>query len=477
MDHVKSRMAKGAVWMVAFTFLQRGIGLLSTVILARLLLPEDFGLLALAMTLVSFLEMASAFGFDAAIIQRPDVDRRHLDTAWTFTVAFGCLSAALMAVLAQPTAAFYREPKLEAIIYVIAVGWLIRNFQNIGVVAFQKELEFNKEFWFMASQRFVSFAVTIPLAIWLRNYWALVIGLMSGHVTAVAISFLASSYRPRFSLAATRELFSFSSWMLVNNVLAFLYLKTSHLIIGRFAGASALGLYNLSYELSNMPTNELMAPINRAVFPGYAKLAGDLDALRRSYLEVLSSIALFVLPAGLGLAAVADPMVRVALGSRWLEAIPLIELLGIYGALLSLGTNLAAAYLALGRPQLLSIDHGPIGAAWAVLGVQIVFLPFTFTVGVRVLKLKVCSLLGSLWRPVLASAVMFSCVRLVLSLVPQEDIFGSSIALLLGVSVGASVYGLLVLLLWRLSGSPSGGEAMAVAWLTSRTPFRRLGLS
>jgi O-antigen/teichoic acid export membrane protein len=470
MDHVKSRMAKGAVWMVAFTFLQRGIGLLSTVILARLLLPEDFGLLALAMTLVSFLEMASAFGFDAAIIQRPDVDRRHLDTAWTFTVAFGCLSAALMAVLAQPTAAFYREPKLEAIIYVIAVGWLIRNFQNIGVVAFQKELEFNKEFWFMASQRFVSFAVTIPLAIWLRNYWALVIGLMSGHVTAVAISFLASSYRPRFSLAATRELFSFSSWMLVNNVLAFLYLKTSHLIIGRFAGASALGLYNLSYELSNMPTNELMAPINRAVFPGYAKFAGDLDALRRSYLEVLSS-------------------------SRWLEAIPLIELLGIYGALLSLGTNLAAAYLALGRPQiitalmvarltlliptllLLSIDHGPIGAAWAVLGVQIVFLPFTFTVGVRVLKLKVRSLLGSFWRPVLASAVMFSCVRLVLSMVPQEDFFGSSIALLLGVSVGASVYGLLVLLLWRLSGSPAGGEAMAVAWLTSHTPFRRLGLS
>jgi O-antigen/teichoic acid export membrane protein len=474
-------MAAGAAWMVAFKVTERTLTLASTVILARLLVPADFGVVAMAMSIVATLEVLTSFSMDVAIIQRADVQRRHLDTAWTLNAAFGVAIALLLLVLARPTASFYRAPDLVPVMYALAAGWLVQGFENVGPVAFRRELDFNKEYWYLSAKRVATFLVTIPLAFWLRNYWALVAGTVAGKFFAVAISYYSHPFRPRPSLAGARELLRFSRWLVVNNILYFLNQRTTDVVIGRMAGAQALGTYNLSFEISNMPTTELAAPINRAVLPGYSKMYRDMGSIAGSYLEVIGLIAFFSIPAGAGIAAIADPFVNVVLGPKWLAAIPLIQVLAFYGCVASLHTNSGVAFMAVGRPHLLTLmagvhvavliplllyatrAEGIAGAAHAVLATAVLLTPFNFLLLGRVLHIGPRTLVGPFWRPILGAAFMYSVVRLVLDLIPAGDFNAAAARLAAGIVAGIVSYAVAAALLWRLAGAPTGAEATLLA--------------
>ncbi len=337
--------------MVLARILDRTIGLASTVILARLLVPADFGLVAMATALLALLELLGMFGVDMALIQNATATRRHFDTAWTFNVILGLVIAIALLALAVPAAHFYNEPRLQPIIICLAAAAVLQGFENIGVVAFRKELRFDKEFKLLLSKKLAMFMVTIPLAFLLRNYWALVAGTVVGRVVSVALTYWLQEYRPRFSLAARGELFQFGKWMMISGVLNFTSNRAADFLIGKLSGPRALGLFSLSYEISNLPTSDLIAPINRAIFPGYAQKAVDLGALRRMYLEVIGLIALLAVPAGVGIAAVAELMVPVVLGPKWVDAVPAMTALSFYGVLLALKSNNHYVYLALGRPR------------------------------------------------------------------------------------------------------------------------------
>ena len=168
----------------------RGIAIVSTMVLARLLVPSDFGLIALAASLIGMLEVLGAVGMDMALIQRADAQRRHFDTAWTFHVLFGLVTAALVALLAWPLASFYAEPRLVPVMLMLGLTHALQAFENIGVVAFRKDLEFDREFRYRLTRRVVTtFCVTLPLAFVLRNYWALLIGSVVGAGLSVVLSY------------------------------------------------------------------------------------------------------------------------------------------------------------------------------------------------------------------------------------------------------------------------------------------------
>ena len=173
---VQGRMASGAGWMLLLTFVDRSVGVVSTLILARLLVPADFGIVAMAWSFIFIAELLAAFGFDVALIQKQDATRRHFDTAWTMNVSLGAVILIMMLVAAGPVSRFYDQPAVFWVICALAWSPLIAGFENIGVVAFRKDLDFRKEFAYQIIRRLVGFAVTIPLALLMRNYWALVIG-------------------------------------------------------------------------------------------------------------------------------------------------------------------------------------------------------------------------------------------------------------------------------------------------------------
>ncbi len=489
-------MAVGAAWMVLFKLAERGLGVVSTIVLARLLVPQDFGLVAIAMSLVAVLELMGAFSFDIALIQNRNAERRHYDTVWTFNALFSAFCALVLLVLAKPAAQFYHDHRLENINYVLAFATLVGGFENIGLVFFRKELTFAKEFRFLLGKRLVGFFVTIPLAFTLESYWALVAGIVAMKAAGVMLSYYAHPYRPCFSLAACAELFHFSKWLFINNVLFFLRYRSSDFVIGRIAGAHALGMYNLSLEIASLPTNELVMPINRAVFPGYAKLAKTLAVLRAGYLEVLAAIAMFILPAGVGVALTADFFVPVILGPNWSGLIPVVQLLAISSTLVALQTNNGNIYLALGSPRtltalaLLSVtifvplviwltrENGATGAAWGNLAAVLLMLPINLSVLFRKLELKAPQFLRAIWRPLVSTLGMVGVVLYIKHSILVHWLFLGTMAQLLLVCIaGAVAYSVFIGLLWQLSGRPAGAERYVVNRLAHYRSRRMAGTS
>jgi lipopolysaccharide exporter len=474
---LRSKMAAGALWMVTLKMLDRGIGLISTIVLARLLVPEDFGIVAMATSVLALLELLSTFGFDIALIRQPDIQRSHYDTAWTLNCILEVGMAVALAVLAYPAARYYGDHRVAAVALVLALGPLAQAFENIGIVNFRREMNFRKEFIYLASKRVLSVLIALPLAFALRSYWALVIGTLAGRIIGTSLSYVMEPYRPRFSLAERKTLLGFSQWILFISVLQYLLGRSSDWILGRMAGSRSLGVYNMSFEIASLPASELVAPINRAVYPAYVQIASYREALGREYLTVIGLIAAIALPAAVGLVAVADRTVPLLLGPNWLDAIPLIELLAIAGSIQVLRTNTYSVYLAVGMPRYqvwingvhvallgclmiaLIPSRGAVGAAVAYLVAMICMVPVDLFLVCRVLHLLRRSVLAVIWRPAVAAVTMYGAVRALGN--QLADVTGTlpRIAQLLAlILVGAVTYALVLAALWVLSGRPHSAE-------------------
>jgi lipopolysaccharide exporter len=492
----KGQIASGVGWMALFKLVDRGLAIVSTLVLARLLVPADFGLVAMAMSVIAILELASAFSFDVPLIQRPQVDRTYYDSAWTLNAALAMVCAGATAALAYPTAAFYEEPRLAAVMLVLAIGWVFSAFENVGTVDFRRQLNFRREFYFLAAKRASSFAITMTLAFALRSYWALVIGTVSARALGLALSYLLHPFRPRFSLQHARELFGFSSWLLVNNVLQVMQAKAAHFAVGRLLGPQALGLYTVGAELAQIPTNDMLAPINRVVFPSFSRLNGDLVQLRAAFLSVVSVTTMVALPAAVGIAAVAEPLVLVLLGPNWADAAEVVRILALSAAATAVTSINGSVNLALGQPRLITfaaalrvalliplawvfVAHfGLLGAAYAELLAVLAGLGVSIALALSRLKLVARVVFARLWRQIVASLAMG---YLVYELVYASERAHSSLTalpiLLVAVATGIATYVFFLAVLWWACGRPAGAERTVLEFIQQRLwsrPWMRL---
>ena len=490
-------MARGALWMVFGKVVDRSLGLVSTLVLARLLVPADFGLIAMASSLTALLELLGAFGVDLNLIRRQDAGADQYNTAWTLNLLTGLAVAILMVVFALPMSAFYGEPRLTAVICVMALASALQGLENVGVVAFRKELRFSRDFTLQVVKKVLGFAITIPLALLLRNYWALVLGLVGAQATGVVASYVMHPLRPRLSFAAFHEFFHFSKWVLMNNLFSVAYNRSSDFVIGRLMGVHALGVFNMANELASMPASELVAPVNRAVLPVYARVAHDYDALRREYLFVFGMVSLLAVPAVSGLAAVSPLVVRVLLGPKWQDTSAVLSILAFYGLSRVLGSNAYTACVALGRlkdwfritilhvlllvPLLLVLtrSHGLIGAAIAYVVASMAVLPANIGITVHMLRIPIADMRGVLWRPVVASVAMYVCVRSAMGMTGggEETASRAIVTLALLVLLGLVTYAAGVWVMWWMAGRPEGAEVAAVRKALAESerliPYRR----
>lgn len=471
--------------------LARSLGLISVTILARFLSPADFGVVGLAMATIAALELMSSFSFDIVLIQNQRATRGHYDTAWTITILFQTAIALLLVALAKPAAAFYNEPELQYALLALALAPFLDGLKNIKIVDFRKEMQFHKDFVFLLSVKVIGFVITVPTAIYLQSFWALIIGIIASRISAVILSYVMLPYAPRFSNSHWRELFSFSKWLFLNNLVWFLRHRAASFVVGKMVGMRGLGIYEVAYELSNFTTTELVAPINRAVLPGLSKVASDAEALRQNYLYVVGMIALLALPTGVGVAVVAEPLVLVLLGPNWLDAAPIIAILGIVGAIGSIETNTGTTCVAAGRPDLMTKLYtfyvsvllvliyvftskwGLIGTAWAGLVATCINIPVYYTVLLKLLRLNLLSFVAVLWRPIIACVAMYLGVEYWLGLQPtQAGSIGALPVLLKATALGATIYLAVAASLWLVSGRPKGAEQQLLTEIAKRTTRR-----
>ncbi len=464
--------------MVLMRWSIRGIGLVSTVVLARLLNPSDFGLVAIATMLFGFLLILGEFGFETVLIHKQDADRSYYDTSWTLTLIRGAVFGLALAALAPWAADFFSDARLQPIMYWLAASAFIDAWMNIAVVDFRKNMTFGRDFRFNMGPKIVGFAVTVPLAFLWRDYWALVAGILASNVARVIASYLMHPFRPRFSMARWHEIFSFSKWLLANNILGYVNMRSDEFVIGRFVGAQAVGLYSVAYEISNLPTSELVAPIRRAIFPGYAKLAQEKGLLRASFIDVWSLILMAAAPMAIGILLVGHLLVPVALGAKWIDAIPLINILAVYGLLAVIASNSGIVYIAMGKPRIITvlyaivltiklpllvwatITYGAMGAAWAATAGSAVMLILNTGIVIRLLELSPGRMVAASWRSVVATGIMAGSVRLLdYYWVLGEDMRLIALKLFGLIGLGIASYIVAHLFLWRVSGSPAGPES------------------
>ena len=476
---VKRKMAMGAAWMMLFKVVDRCMGLISTMILARLLVPADFGLIALATSLIAMLELIGAFGLDTAIVQHADARPEHFNAVWTFNLLFGLGIGIIIACLAGPAAWLYGDPRLVPVMYVLGLRQAVQGFENVGVIAFRKEMSFEKEFKYLVIKRLAtSIIVTIPLAFLLRNYWALLAGSLMGTCIGVAFSYFLHPYRPRLCLKALGQLMNFSKWLFVTNLVEFAYGRVADLIVAGWAGPAALGSLAMARDIAAMVSHDLAAPVHRAVFPGYVKLSSNRALLREGYLKVTSIVLLFVVPGAVGLALLAEPIVLLMLGDKWKNTVILIQVLSINGAVAVLVSTAHYANLAVGMSRSTSLvlaTHAcfsvPLllwwvpalqtrGAAWALLAASVATAPLNFYLLTKAIKFGRHELFEILSRPVAGSLLMLAVILVLKAYWSTPATWQGKVAYIFGVaSAGAAVYVGAVFLHWKHKNNPESAEA------------------
>jgi O-antigen/teichoic acid export membrane protein len=480
----------GSLWAIAMRWSIRSAGLVSTVILARILTPADFGIVAMSSLVLGLLLVCSETGAAQLLLRTRETDRAAYDTAWSILLLQNLILAAAMIAMSYPAAIYFKEPRLTAVIQVVAAGSVLAGFNNIGVVMFRRDLDFRSDFLFGFFSKVLTVIPTLVLALMYRSYWSLVIGQIIGQALEVVISYIMHPFRPRFSLAKWRRFVKYSMLVTPAHVATFLNQKADVFIVGTIASTAQLGAYNVASELSRMATSEIVSPMSRAIFPNYAKLKDNLQELTSAFLNVVRTVALISFGFGFGIAAVAEDAVYLLLGHQWEFAVPLVQWLGIFGAFASLLSAVTGHILiVLKREPLMLLFNwvrlaiftaavivaAHLGtvvdiAMAAALSTAIVTLAWLIYLP-RVVPVPASRILVESARVLIAAGAALAAVRLLhdpaMSLRPLR--------LLMDLSVGASVFLALIALSWLAAGRPDGPERRLVGLLSRKlagTPIR-----
>jgi O-antigen/teichoic acid export membrane protein len=490
---ILARTARGAGWVVAWRMATRLLGVASTLILVRLLAPQDFGLVALATGFAVAIDGCLAFGLEDQIIRAAAPDRALYDTAFTINLLRGLALCGILFAVATPAAGFFAEDRLADVLRVLGLSAILGGLANVGCAEFRRDQRFDREFRLMIIPRLLGSAVCVSLAIALHTHWALVAGIVTGRAAGVAMSYAMHPYRPRLSLAAARGTIGISFWTWAITVAELLRDRSDNVVIGRLQGAADVGLYAASWEIATLPTNELVLPIARATMPGFAAALRQQGDVGDTYLRIIAVAALLTLPAGIGLSMVAGDIVALAFGQGWLAAVPVMQVLGAASCVCLFGTLSHAVLIAhamlrsaagiilaaaAARILLLVVLVGRfvlVGAAYALaISLALEHLAMTWC-SLRHLRLPFAAIGRCIWRPALASLAML----LLLNLTglgwnaPPAAAGPAALALAEAMALGAAAYLAALAGLWALAGRPAGAEADMLALLRGLLAGRR----
>ena len=463
-DDLKDRTAKGAFLVVTGRWTIRGIGLVSVVILARVLSPADFGLMAMAVAVVALTEVLGGTGTIAAIVRHPNPIRKHYDSAWTIRLGIH-LCIALVLFLAAPWgAAYFQEPTVEWMVRVLSIRPLIAGFSNIGVADFLRDLDFGKDLRLNVSARLVAFIVTLCAAVIFLDYRALVCGALASGAAYTGLSYLMSSYRPRLSLAAARELMGFSGWMVVTSIAQTVSSQVDRVVVGRIAAPAGAGIYATSQDIGRIFTVDFAGAIGRALMPSAAKVLDDPGRIRRVQVTSAGAFGIIGSSFGFGICATASDFVQVVLGSQWTEAVPFIEILALAAGAVAVGEFATPFLLATARVRALALWRtsqacvlvgalvvaaelgGPNEVALSRLAVATVFAPVAILVVYRGSLSASLAVLAAVARPLIAGAAMF----LIVGALQVDDLRPAILSLTLDAAIGSLAFGILLYGIWWL---------------------------
>ncbi|NNF60386.1 MAG: lipopolysaccharide biosynthesis protein [Gammaproteobacteria bacterium] len=458
MDNLKRSATRSVIWAYASRYSGKLLVFVSTLVLARLLLQEDFGVAGYALVVIAFLETISGLGIGPALIYQRDEPITR-DTGFWLGLGAGLTLMTLTWLGAPLLATFFQDPRAADVSRVLALALPLSALGNIHVALLEKHLQFGKKLIPELTNSVVKVLFSIGFALFDFGAWSLIYGQLAGTAAGVATVWIVNPWRPsmRFEASAAHSLLNYGTRIIAVGILGFLVSNIGFFFVGRFMSAAIVGVYVLALRIPTVLIKESAQVINNVLFPVFTKIKDDTAKLGRGYLSVMRYFALLTVPLGLGLAAVAEPFVLSLLTDKWAEMIPVIRLAAIYVMLLSLGFNAGTVFKAVGRPGLiirLSLLRLAIllpSVGWAVVqqesliavmavqvGAIMLHLLICWSILTRILQLSLGQLLAVMLPAVTAGIIMYAGVVATITVLSDSSPF---LQLLAGVVAGALLYG------------------------------------
>lgn len=350
--HFRQKVLSSMVWVYGLQMSTQTLQMIRTFILARWLDPEAFGRIGIVMMVFAALNVLSETGFDRALIQKKEMNRGHLDTAWSLTILRGLLRAMVLIAVAPLIADFYDSPRVGLLIRVIALGSVFSGFINIGVVYLPRDIQFKQNTLYQFGAAVAGFVMTVGAAYVLRNALAVVIGLVAQTAAACLLSYRVHPFRPRWGIdwGKARELYSFGFWIFAFSIAVYLTQQYDKMVVPKLLTVEMLGYYVMAFTIARFPAS-MTGVVSRVLYPVFCRVQDDSARLQKSFSLIMQALPVIALPLCLGLAVGAEPLIRV-LGAKWLPAVPVLRLLVLSTMVRTLTSPFGSMLNARGKPKL-----------------------------------------------------------------------------------------------------------------------------
>lgn len=426
---LRQRAAKGLFWSAIQKWGRAAITTLTFVVLSRLLTPEAFGLVALASVFTEFVEIFLDQGFSAAIVQRKEVEKKHLDTAFWISIVTGLLLTAGNIAAAGFVATFFDEPRLAAVLSWLSLGFILNALSTTQLAILQRKLAFKSLAARSLTATTIGGIVGIGMAFAGFGVWSLVGQNLARAIAAAVILWSSSDWRPGFDVSRQhyRELFSFGSSIVGNNVLNVLVRRSDDFLIGYFLGPTLLGFYTVGYRLLVIIIRLVTEVTNTVAFPAFSRLQSEPERMRRAFYKVTQYTSLLSFPVFISLATLAPELVPAIFGEKWAPSIPVMQVLALIGILQSVLFFNASIIRASGKPSwelgimvlnavssilgfLIAVKWGIVAVAASFVIVGYALAPISYFAVRRLIQVDFWVYLKQFVPPLLASLLMAAAI-------------------------------------------------------------------
>jgi PST family polysaccharide transporter len=348
---IKKKVASSFVWVSVSSLLSRASTIVATLILAGLLSPDDFGVVAIANVISAALGLFRDLGMNQALIYQKDHIEDASDTAMILSVAISAVLFGIGYLLAEPAAGFVRYPDVEDVIKVLPFSLVITAFSSIPTSLLEKEMDFKKRALPEIVSFFTYFVVSVTLALMGFAYWSIVLGHIAHSIVNLIVVFIISPWHPsfRFHPRILKGLLGFGKYAMSNTIIVFIFRNVDDFSIGRLLGTASLGFYNLAYRISNVTATQITHMISKVTFPAMVKMKDDSKKIIDFYLKTFYYLSIINFPLATGIICFASPFFHIFYGNKWDAAILPTQILAVFGLLRGLFSSAGSVFMTIGR--------------------------------------------------------------------------------------------------------------------------------
>lgn len=347
------KIVSSSLLLISVKMLQRSLGLISTLILARLLMPEDFGVVAIAAIMLQFATVLSNSGIQQYISQKENIDDDDVNTAWSIDLSMKFTLWIFLLIGAPLVGWFYDNTEIVSVIQVVSIVVFLRALQNPGLHLLRRNLTYGSIFWLFSWQKLLSFIAVVTIAFITHSYWAIIVGDIVSALVGLVGSYMLHPYRPKFSLKKKFEQWAFTKWMFARGILGFFRAQLDNLMVSKLFSIGELGTYSVIRGISVLPATDIIVPSVEPLLASFSRVRHDMSALDHQLRASLLMVFLLIMPICAVLASYSDAIVITLLGEKWKDQGPLLANLTILLFTFSLGSILGNLYIAMGKVKLI----------------------------------------------------------------------------------------------------------------------------